>query len=39
VGQVLDQLEQAVAAGRLPMERVDASVLRMADYKRVPRTC
>lgn len=39
VGQVLDQLEQAVAAGRLPMERVDASVLRMADYKRVTRTC
>ncbi|GGL42150.1 glycoside hydrolase family 3 N-terminal domain-containing protein [Nocardia jinanensis] len=39
VGQVLDQLEQAVAAGRLPMERVDASVLRMADYKRVPRAC
>ncbi|WP_433491282.1 glycoside hydrolase family 3 N-terminal domain-containing protein [Nocardia grenadensis] len=39
VGQVLDQLEQAVAAGRLPMERVDASVLRMADYKRIPRTC
>ncbi len=39
VGQVLDQLEQAVAAGRLPMERVDASVLRMADYKRVPRPC
>ncbi|MEV0106917.1 glycoside hydrolase family 3 N-terminal domain-containing protein [Nocardia sp. NPDC050799] len=39
VGQVLDQLEQAVAAGRLPMERVDASVLRMADYKRVPRSC
>ncbi|NUP29945.1 MAG: glycoside hydrolase family 3 protein [Nocardia sp.] len=39
VGQVLDQLEQAVAAGRLPMERVDASVLRMADYKRIPRAC
>lgn len=39
VGQVLDQLEDAVAAGRLPMERVDASVLRMADYKRVPRAC
>lgn len=39
VGQVLDQLEQAVAAGRLPMERVDTSVLRMADYKRVPRVC
>ncbi|MGW6336538.1 glycoside hydrolase family 3 N-terminal domain-containing protein [Nocardia rhamnosiphila] len=39
VGRVLDQLEQAVAAGRLPMDRVDASVLRMADYKRVPRSC
>ncbi|MFI5714704.1 glycoside hydrolase family 3 N-terminal domain-containing protein [Nocardia sp. NPDC051750] len=39
VGQVLDQLEDAVAAGRLPMDRVDASVLRMADYKRVPRAC
>ncbi|WP_328389298.1 glycoside hydrolase family 3 N-terminal domain-containing protein [Nocardia sp. NBC_00416] len=39
VGRVLDHLEQAVAAGRLPMERVDASVLRMADYKHVPRPC
>lgn len=39
VGQVLDRLEEAVAAGRLPMERVDESVLRMADYKQVPRAC
>lgn len=39
VGQVLDRLEDAVATGRLPMERVDASVLRMADYKQVPRVC
>ncbi|WP_280400237.1 glycoside hydrolase family 3 N-terminal domain-containing protein [Nocardia carnea] len=39
VGQVLDRLEDAVAAGRLPMDRVDASVLRMADYKRIPRAC
>lgn len=39
VGSVLDQLEDAVATGRLPMERVDASVLRMADYKRVARSC
>lgn len=39
VGQVLDRLEEAVAAGRLPMDRVDASVLRMADYKQVPRDC
>ncbi|NKY37644.1 glycoside hydrolase family 3 protein [Nocardia speluncae] len=39
VGQVLDRLEEAVAAGRLPMDRVDASVLRMADYKQVSRGC
>ncbi|WP_280419275.1 glycoside hydrolase family 3 N-terminal domain-containing protein [Nocardia carnea] len=39
VGQVLDRLEEAVAAGRLPMDRVDESVLRMADYKQVPRAC
>ena len=39
VGQVLDHLEQAVAAGRLPMDKVDASVLRMADYKNIPRAC
>jgi len=30
---VLDQLEQAVASGRLPADQVDASVLRMAAYK------
>lgn len=39
VGSVLDQLEDAVATGRLSMDRVDASVLRMADYKGVPRPC
>ncbi|MFE9579297.1 glycoside hydrolase family 3 N-terminal domain-containing protein [Nocardia sp. NPDC006044] len=33
VSSVLDQLEQAVAAGRLPAARVDASVLRMATFK------
>ncbi|PXX65424.1 beta-N-acetylhexosaminidase [Nocardia tenerifensis] len=33
VPSVLDQLEQAVAAGRLPAARVDASVLRMAAFK------
>ncbi|MGQ4598066.1 glycoside hydrolase family 3 N-terminal domain-containing protein [Nocardia sp. R6R-6] len=33
VGQVLDRLEQAVAAGRLPMAQVDASVLRLAAFK------
>lgn len=33
VSSVLDQLEQAVTAGRLPAARVDASVLRMATFK------
>lgn len=33
VSSVLDQLEQAVATGRLPAARVDASVLRMATFK------
>ncbi|MEV6139854.1 glycoside hydrolase family 3 N-terminal domain-containing protein [Nocardia sp. NPDC051990] len=33
VPQVLDRLEQAVSSGRLPADRVDASVLRMARYK------
>lgn len=33
VPQVLDRLEQAVSAGRLPMAQVDASVLRVAAYK------
>lgn len=33
VSSVLDQLEQAVAAGRLPAAQVDASVLRMATFK------
>lgn len=39
VGSVLDRLEQAVAAGRLPMERVDASVIRMAKFKGVSLPC
>ncbi|WP_040793003.1 glycoside hydrolase family 3 N-terminal domain-containing protein [Nocardia paucivorans] len=39
VGSVLDRLEQAVAAGRLPMEQVDASVIRMAKFKGAPLTC
>lgn len=33
VAQVLDRLEQAVSSGRLPMARVDASVLRVAAFK------
>ncbi|WP_067852492.1 glycoside hydrolase family 3 N-terminal domain-containing protein [Nocardia shimofusensis] len=33
LSSVLDQLEQAVASGRLPADQVDASVLRMAAYK------
>ncbi|MGS2807420.1 glycoside hydrolase family 3 N-terminal domain-containing protein [Nocardia sp. MW-W600-9] len=33
VPQVLDRLEQSVASGKLPADRVDASVLRMARYK------
>lgn len=33
VPQVLDRLEQAVSSGRLPADRVDTSVLRMARYK------
>ncbi|MEU1550408.1 glycoside hydrolase family 3 N-terminal domain-containing protein [Nocardia sp. NPDC005745] len=33
VPQVLDRLEQAVSSGRLPMARVDASVLRVAAFK------
>ncbi|MRH86551.1 glycoside hydrolase family 3 protein [Nocardia sp. SYP-A9097] len=33
VPQVLDRLEQAVRADRLPGSQVDASVLRMAKYK------
>ncbi|MGW5573921.1 glycoside hydrolase family 3 N-terminal domain-containing protein [Nocardia thailandica] len=39
VSTVLDRLEQAVAAGRLPADRVDASVLRMARYKGVSLPC
>ncbi|HLS76457.1 MAG TPA: glycoside hydrolase family 3 N-terminal domain-containing protein [Nocardia sp.] len=33
LSSVLDRLEQAVAAGRLPAAQVDASVLRMAAFK------
>ncbi|MFQ6393435.1 glycoside hydrolase family 3 N-terminal domain-containing protein [Nocardia sp. KC 131] len=33
VPQVLDRLEEAVSSGRLPADRVDASVLRIAHYK------
>ncbi|WP_067533141.1 glycoside hydrolase family 3 N-terminal domain-containing protein [Nocardia crassostreae] len=39
VSSVLDQLEQAVAAGRLPGHRVDASVLRMAKFKGTAPQC
>ncbi|NNH74396.1 glycoside hydrolase family 3 protein [Nocardia uniformis] len=39
VTQVLDQLEQAVAGGRLPGSQVDASVLRMAKYKGAAPRC
>ncbi|MFI9507004.1 glycoside hydrolase family 3 N-terminal domain-containing protein [Nocardia sp. NPDC052566] len=39
VTKVLDRLEQAVASGRLPIANVNASVLRMADFKGVPLRC
>lgn len=39
VPQVLDRLEQAVSAGRLPGSQVDASVLRMAKYKGTAPRC
>jgi beta-N-acetylhexosaminidase len=39
VPQVLDRLEQAVASGKLPADRVDTSVLRMARYKGVALGC
>ncbi|MFE7721025.1 glycoside hydrolase family 3 N-terminal domain-containing protein [Nocardia rhizosphaerihabitans] len=39
VPQVLDRLEQSVASGKLPADRVDASVLRMARYKGAPLGC
>lgn len=39
VPAVLDRLEQAVAAGRLPLTQVDASVLRMAAYKNALPAC
>lgn len=39
VPTVLDQLEQAVATGRLPAAQVDASVLRMAAYKNALPAC
>ncbi|MBW0269754.1 beta-glucosidase [Nocardia sp. MH4] len=39
VPEVLDRLEQSVASGKLPADRVDASVLRMARYKGAPLGC
>ena len=39
VPQVLDRLEQSVSSGKLPADRVDASVLRMARYKGVALGC
>ncbi|MFD3703302.1 glycoside hydrolase family 3 N-terminal domain-containing protein [Nocardia sp. NPDC058658] len=39
VPQVLDRLEQSVASGKLPADRVDTSVLRMARYKGVALGC
>ncbi|MFC8044908.1 glycoside hydrolase family 3 N-terminal domain-containing protein [Nocardia sp. NPDC057353] len=39
VPNVLDRLEQAVAAGRLPLAQVDASVVRMAAYKNALPAC
>ncbi|MFC4374058.1 glycoside hydrolase family 3 N-terminal domain-containing protein [Nocardia halotolerans] len=39
VPQVLDRLEQSVAGGTLPADRVDTSVLRMARYKGVDLGC
>ncbi|MEV6277264.1 glycoside hydrolase family 3 N-terminal domain-containing protein [Nocardia sp. NPDC051832] len=39
VSEVLDQLEQAVTSGKLPIAQVDASVLRMAKYKGISTQC
>ncbi|MFC9967882.1 MULTISPECIES: glycoside hydrolase family 3 N-terminal domain-containing protein [Nocardia] len=39
VPQVLDRLELSVSSGKLPADRVDASVLRMARYKGVALGC
>ncbi|MEV0249542.1 glycoside hydrolase family 3 N-terminal domain-containing protein [Nocardia sp. NPDC050712] len=39
VTEVLDQLEQAVASGKLSSAQVDASVLRMAKYKGISTQC
>ncbi|MBC7302522.1 MAG: glycoside hydrolase family 3 protein [Nocardia sp.] len=39
VPSVLDRLEQSVASGKLPADRVDTSVLRMARYKGVALGC
>nr|WP_319945709.1 glycoside hydrolase family 3 N-terminal domain-containing protein [Nocardia macrotermitis] len=39
VPQVLDKLEQEVRSGRLPMDRVNASVLRMVKFKGVTPHC
>ncbi|WP_194816415.1 glycoside hydrolase family 3 N-terminal domain-containing protein [Nocardia sp. XZ_19_385] len=39
VSEVLDQLEQAVTSGKLPIAQVDASVLRLAKYKGISTQC
>jgi beta-N-acetylhexosaminidase len=39
VPKVLDRLEQEVRSGKLPMDQVDRSVLRLARYKGVPLQC
>ncbi|MCM6777433.1 glycoside hydrolase family 3 protein [Nocardia sp. CDC159] len=39
VSRVLDRLEQEVREGRLPIQRVDESVLRMARFKGIPLNC
>ncbi|MCX4096296.1 glycoside hydrolase family 3 N-terminal domain-containing protein [Nocardia sp. alder85J] len=39
VSKVLDHLEQEVRSGKLPADRVDASVLRLARFKGVPLHC
>ncbi|RJO76807.1 glycoside hydrolase family 3 protein [Nocardia panacis] len=39
VPSVLDRLERAVASGKLPMSRVDDSVIRLARFKDVPLGC
>lgn len=39
LSSVLDRLEQAVRSGKLPMEQVNQSVLRMAKFKGAPLDC